>query len=272
MTSRPTIPYQASTFVDASRDLLGDGLLGVYLHGSIATRELQPQSDLDLLLVTATPLSARNKAEFLVKLMALSAVHATGPGAPRCLDVLAVHADDLTAPTYPGRSEFIYGEWLRAGFERGDALVPVIDPVVTLILAQAYHEARAIYGPPLSRLMSPIERQVVDRALLDSLQPLLDNLIGDERNVLLTLARMWRTSVEGDFVGKDVAAEWAGDRSPLPVAEVLRKCGRAYRGEYSENWQGDHALALTAASYLREELLKNLAADPEMNTWTGPAL
>lgn len=37
-----------------------------------------------------------------------------------------------------------------------------------------------------------------------------------------------------------------------------------------EDWQSDQDLALAAASYLREELLKHLAADPEMSSRPPP--
>jgi hypothetical protein len=69
-----------------------------------------------------------------------------------------------------------------------------------------------------------------------ALPSLLDNLIGDERNVLLTLARMWRTAT-GEFVTKDAAAEWAISRLPEQIAEVLICARDAYLGRTKDAWK-----------------------------------
>lgn len=264
MSALSGLPGQARAFADLSRDLLGDAVTGVYLHGSIVTRGLRHQSDLDLLLVTSTPVLAHTRAAFLSELMALSARHPDGPDAPRCLDVLAVRSGELAAPRYPGHAEFIYGEWLRREFEEGNGLLPFIDPVVTLLLAQGFQEARAVFGPPLPSLMTAVDRPLIARAMRDSLQPLLDSLAGDERNVLLTLARMWRTSIDGTFVAKDIAADWAADLSPPQVAEVLRTCSRAYRGDSTDDWSAGATEAAAAAAFLRARLLEALPPAPHL--------
>lgn len=265
MTKSNIVPAQAMRFLDICHDLLGEAVLAVYLHGSIVKSVLGPQSDLDLLLVTTEKLSDADRASFLAQLVKLSARHPSGPNDPRCLDVLAVTATELSKPSYPARSEFIYGEWLRGGYDSGEPLLPVTDPVVTLMIAQAYQEAQIIYGPPLASMMSPIPRPQIDQALLHSLHPLLDNLVGDERNVILTLARMWRTSADGEFVGKDAAAEWAAERSPADIAETVRNCGRAYKGEFKDEWPAHEPQASKAATYLGErvvEILKGRGTAP----------
>ena len=41
--------------VDTARDVLGDDLVGVYLHGSFALGGADDENDCDVLFVTATP-------------------------------------------------------------------------------------------------------------------------------------------------------------------------------------------------------------------------
>lgn len=42
-----------STFVDSTKDILGENLVGVYLHGSLAMGCFNPQrSDIDLIIDT----------------------------------------------------------------------------------------------------------------------------------------------------------------------------------------------------------------------------
>lgn len=251
-------PPQARAVLSMCQRLLGSNLVGVYLHGSFVASGLRPLSDLDFLVVSAHPLSAFCRSQFLRRLLSLSARQPSGPNSPRCLDIFTMTTGELRKPSYPAKSEFIYGEWLRKGFEGGDALVPFVDPVVTLMIAQARPEAISLYGPPLHDLVPRLPRSHVAKALADSLQPLLDNLKGDERNVLLTLARMWRTASERDFIAKDAAAFWAADRLPPPTARILRQCGLAYQGRYIDDWQSQRADAEQAAVILKGLILASL--------------
>ncbi|WP_093525047.1 aminoglycoside adenylyltransferase domain-containing protein [Stigmatella erecta] len=61
-------------------------------------------------------------------------------------------------------------------------------------------------------------------------------LAEDERNVLLTLALMWRTLDEGTIVAKDEAADWAITRLPRELAEPLKAAQDAYRGLSDDGW------------------------------------
>lgn len=254
----PHLPVQAATLVALCKSLLGSDLVGVYLHGSFIGGGLRPLSDLDFLVVSKHRLSDFRRSLFLSRLLKLSARHPSGAQAPRCLDILMICAGDLRKPSYPARCEFIYGEWLRAGFEHGEKLMPLADPVVTLMIAQARPEAIALHGAPLDHLMPRVPALHVPCALLESLHPLLDTLIGDERNVLLTLARMWRTATTGEFVAKDVAAFWAADQLPASVARTIRNCGLAYQGRYADDWRMYQKEVREAADTLRDILLAAL--------------
>lgn len=86
------------------------------------------------------------------------------------------------------------------------------------------------------------------------LPELLGDLVGDERNVLLTLARMWRTAATGAFVPKDAAAAWAAARLPSELGSSLVQAARAYVGVSVDDWSGREAAALALAERLRSEI------------------
>lgn len=75
------------------------------------------------------------------------------------------------------------------------------------------------------------------KALTDSLPGLVANLKGDERNVLLTLARMWLTISTGEITSKDIAAEWAMTRLTKSQAGLMETARSAYLGECDDQWQ-----------------------------------
>ena len=72
--------------------------------------------------------------------------------------------------------------------------------------------------------------------MLDSLPNLLSSLDGDERNVLLTLARMWNTMISEQFVSKDSAANWAMNIVPSELIPILTSAHDAYLHGTSVDW------------------------------------
>lgn len=50
---------------------------------------------------------------------------------------------------------------------------------------------------------------------------MIQEIKGDERNVILTLARMWQMMMTGEITPKDVAAAWAIPRLPKEHATLL---------------------------------------------------
>ena len=224
------VPVEATRTLPILERVLGDTLLAVYLHGSAVAGGLRRNSDVDLIAVVDQPIGAEPRERLVAELMQVSGVYPPPPAGPRPVELIVFLRADLAGSVYPARSEFVYGEWLRAAYEAGDLPQPTADPEFTLVLAQARAEARTLFGQNPACLLPLVERAEIRRAIGDALPTLLDNLEGDERNVLLTLARMWRTLATGDFVPKDVAAEWAIPRLPAEAATVLAGAREAYLG------------------------------------------
>jgi streptomycin 3"-adenylyltransferase len=66
---------------------------------------------------------------------------------------------------------------------------------------------------------------------------LIEGIKGDERNVILTLARMWQTVSIGEISPKDVAAKWALTRLPKEYSTLIDLARKAYLGEYVDEWE-----------------------------------
>lgn len=245
---------QLSTALAELRGILGDSLLAVYLHGSAVSGELRPQSDIDLIAVVDRGMTTDERAKLLASLLPLSGRHPAAPNGPRCLEVMVFSRRDLAHHLFPARVDFVYGEWLRDAFEAGETPKPAHDPEFTLVLAQARQEAIPLFGPDADQLLPEVSREVVQQAMRNLLPALLDSLNEDTRNVLLTLARMWRTAISGAFVSKDEAAIWAVARLTEQDASTLDHARRAYLGEVPDDWHSRR----DAATRLAERLAMNV--------------
>lgn len=230
----PSVQLQAAS--ELVKNILSLNLQALYLHGSAVAGGLQPQSDLDLLAVVDAPLSDAQRQDLIAALLSVSAPHPATPGGPRCIELVVCRLSDLQSNTYPAKVEFIYGEWLRDAFKAGDLSEAAADPEYTLLLAQARQQARLLWGQDVLRAVPATSIASIRQAMRDGLEPLCEGLSGDERNVLLTLARMWRTAVQGDFVAKDQAAKWAIPLLNPELADTLEHARLAYLGKVADNW------------------------------------
>ena len=226
----------------------------LYLHGSAVAGGLRPQSDLDILAIVDAPLSDEQRQDLIAALLSISAPHPATPDGPRCIELVVCRLADLQRNEHPAKVEFIYGEWLRDAFREGYLSDAAADPEYTLLLAQARQQAQLLWGRDVLAdvPVTPIEH--IRQAMRDGVEPLYEGLRGDERNVLLTLARMWRTGVHGDFVTKEQAAEWAIPRLPAELAKTLEYARLAYIGEVLDRWDTRG----TEAERLAQALLGNI--------------
>ncbi|WEX89394.1 DUF4111 domain-containing protein [Sinorhizobium garamanticum] len=249
---------QTQAATEILRDVLGDTLLAVYLHGSAASGKLRPQSDIDLLAVVDRGMTDDQRNDLLTALLRISGHHPAAPGGPRCIEVIVFRLSALFKIGFPATAEFTYGEWLRDEFEAGERPMPTSDPEYTLVLAQARQEAVTLFGPIVPALLPEIPLKQVRQAMRDALPSLLNRLRGDERNILLTLARMWRTARTGEFVTKDAAAAWAVPQLLGRDAATLDYARRAYLGEIIDEWESRWDDAQRLAELLTERVTELL--------------
>ena len=140
---------------------------------------------------------------------------------------------NAAAAVFPPVCEYMYGEWLRGTLESGKIPGAYVDPDLALLLWQAQTYGEPLYGGALCTWIEPVSPEMVRRAIAGALPALLQNPASDERNVLLTLARMWFTLETGRIAAKDEAADWALARLPQP----LRLTRNGYRGICRMDWR-----------------------------------
>jgi predicted nucleotidyltransferase len=251
-----TLPVEARDTLQLAKRAIGESLVAVYLHGSAVSGGLRPDSDVDLLVIVNRPLKCEERRRLVNELMSISGQ--VGDPSRRPIELMIIQMDELMSPNYPARCEFLYGEWLRKDFETGTVPEPERDPDITLMLAQARQEAKTLFGPDADKLLPAIPRSDIRRAIGDSLPTLLASLEGDERNVLLTLARMWHTLETGEFVPKDVAADWAANRLPPEQGSILVEARDAYTGKRKEHWDAPQNKLQHTVDSLRQRLTSAL--------------
>ena len=224
---------------------LRDGLLAIHLFGSATHGGLKPSSDLDLLVVVEQPPDTGAREALLTALLAASAPPDVGC-AMRPLEVTVVARSGITPWRHPARRELQFGEWLRADIEAGRFEGPVVDHDVTILLSKVLLHGTSLLGPEPSVILDPIPTSDVMQALLETAAQwnVPDDWAGEERHIVLALARMWFTACTGSIASKDHAARWLAERLPEEHRRVLFDAAAAYRGE-ADDRLADHPAAVS---------------------------
>ncbi len=212
---------------------LAPALMAIHLYGSVLDGGLKPSSDLDLLVTVTTRLDEDVRRALSFELLRVSAPPGQSEGL-RALEVTVLVYDDVLPWRYPARRELQFGEWLRDDLLAGIVEPAVEDADLAILLTQARQRSLALAGPPAEQLFEPVPQGDFSRALADTLtlwnSP--PDWAGDERNVLLALARIWYSAAHGGkkIVPKDVAASWLVERLPSELQPLLLEARQAYLG------------------------------------------
>jgi predicted nucleotidyltransferase len=254
---------QMATVVALIRDVLPDAVLGVYLHGSAVFGTLKPTSDLDLFVVTSRRTTEAERRALIDRLLPVSG-RGDPSGRSRSVNFEIVAQADVRPWHYPAWLDFQFGDWYRPDFAKGDyAPWDSASPDLAIVLAMVLRANRALSGPPPAELFGPIPWGDVRQAMLDSIPDLLSYLDGDERNVVLTFARIWTTLATGQFRSKEGAADWAIPLLPEEHRAVLARARSLYvRGIPTEDWGDLLPRVRPFVDYVIGEIQTTAASDP----------
>ncbi|ANY17513.1 aminoglycoside adenylyltransferase family protein [Bordetella pseudohinzii] len=238
---------QLSLALDVIQRHLPTSLMAVHLYGSALYGGLKPLSDIDLLVTASAKLDEAQRRSLVADLLRISAPPGDDP-ALRALEVTLVLHTDIAPWRYPPLRHLQFGEWQRQDILAGIIEADTLDPDLAILFAKARQHSIALVGPPADRLFAPVPKTDFYAALSTTLDlwRTPDDWSGDERHVLLTLARVWYSAATGAIAPKDMAADWALARLPETYRPLLWQARQAYLGHAQDRFAAQ-GQALTAA-------------------------
>jgi len=252
------IPDEARQAQSAVEGVLGDSIIGLYLFGSAVVGGLKRDSDVDILVAVSDSPTFEQRKALVSQLMSVSGAIGNRQ-AIRPLELTVMTFSDVVPWQFPPRAEFVYGEWLRGEFEAGSVPEPVCDPDLAIVLKKVIDSSLPLYGSYAEKIFEPVPMTDIHRAIRDSLSGLLAEAAGDERNVVLTLSRMWLTAATGDIAPKDKAAEWAEQQAPTHHRVLLKYAREGYLGMIEDQW-GEQEDFEALVSYMKNSIEECLDA------------
>jgi streptomycin 3"-adenylyltransferase len=218
---------QLSSVQAGALDVLGDALVGIYLHGSLALGCFNPggRGDVDVLVVASRPLELDEKLALTDLLLRVSA-------APYGLELHVLTTDQLRHWRHPSPFELHYGETHREAlaFEPVAALERMsrTDPDLAAHVTVARGAGIALVGPPPETVFPEIPWQDYADALRRDLE-----WTRTSRSALygiLSPCRVWASLETREVHSKASGAQWALRRLPADLRPQVERALASYTG------------------------------------------
>ena len=218
-------------FVEKSKEILGENLVGVYLHGSAVMGCFNPQkSDIDLLIVVDRPLSDAIKLAYMETVVAYNAM---GPAKGMELSVVL---REVCKP-------FVYPTPYELHFSAGHLASYLVDPDAYLRRMQgvdrdlAAHftiltkRGRCLFGAPIEAVFAEVpHRDYLDSILYD-VEHAAEEITEAPMYLTLNLARVLAYREAGLVLSKKEGGDWALAHLPPEYHPLILDAMR----EYSES-------------------------------------
>lgn len=229
----PAVRTQVGSFVAAAKNLIGDNLVGFYLHGSLAMGCFHPaSSDVDLLVVTQHTIPLETKRALIERLLQ-SSTH------PVPLEISFLRQEDLEPWQYPTPFDLHYSETWRESYwedlqngawRRWDDETHY-DPDLAAHLTIARQRGVCLCGLPIAQALPPVPAQDYFDAIWSDLQWATERIDRDPVYLILNACRVCAYVQSGAICSKEEGGAWALAHLPqiyrAPVARALAH----YRGQ-----------------------------------------
>jgi streptomycin 3"-adenylyltransferase len=208
---------------------MGEELVGLYLHGSLALGSFNPEvSDVDLLAVARRKLILEEKAE-------LATLFAEWSGRPCKIELHVLAETELHPWRHPLPFDFHWGESWREAFEADleEALSRqrLADPDLAAHVTVTIRHGVALVGPAPQDVLPDLPWPDYVDSLVADLAWALDTEWPNALYRVLSPARIWATLATRDVHSKDSGAAWALERLPTDLRPLLARGLARHRGE-----------------------------------------
>ena len=209
-------------------EILGDNLVGIYLHGSLAAGCFHwDHSDIDFLTVVHRPLSVEKK------IMLVETLYALLPGAPpagfEMSVVLEAYCRNIPYPVpfelhFSSRYTNQYARDPRGFCERMHGEDP--DLTAHILCLHAFGET--ILGPSIPRVFDPVRREDALSAIRHDVDDAGERLHQQPCYYVLNLCRALAFLRENKVLSKKAGGEWALDHLTREHQRVIQAALNAY--------------------------------------------
>ena len=246
-------------FTQGAVEILGENLVGVYLHGSAVMGCFQPKkSDLDFIVVVKDTVPDEVKKAFLDMVVALNA-----EGPAKGIEMSIVRREVCDPFVYPTPFELHFSaghlEWWSEAPEDYVQNMKGTDKDLAAHFTVIRARGNCLYGLPIAEVFGEVPQQDYIDSLWYDIEGAAEEITEATMYLTLNLARVLAYLKEKKVLSKQEGGEWGlgeddlGKRVPGQYHPLIREALEEYQGGEPDY---DLELAKEYATYMLSEIKK----------------
>lgn len=240
-------------FVRQSKNILGDNLTGIYLHGSAVMGCFNSKkSDIDLLIVVNDDISNEIKMQYMDMVVELNRE------APEKGIELSIVKEAVCKPfVYPTPFELHFSiahlNWYQSNPADYVERMKGTDKDLAAHFTVIYHRGKTLYGKEIKSVFSKVSSRDYMDSIWSDIEDAKEEIVTNTMYITLNLCRVLAYKRESLILSKQEGGEWA--MNALPVSEYQKIISDALK-EYrtGEVMSTDRAIVVEFAEYMLKEI------------------
>ncbi len=235
-------------FVERSREILRDNLVGVYLHGSLVMGCFNPQkSDIDLIILVDQPMPASVKRAYLDMTVEYNAC-----GPAKGIEMSIVLRKVCKPFVYPTPYELHFSaghlDWYREDPDDYIRRMNGTDKDLAAHFTIINKRGKCLYGAPIKEAFAEVPSGDYMDSIRFDVEGAAEEITKYPMYLTLNLARVLAYKEDGLVLSKKEGGDWALEHMPAEYRPLIADAMR----EYSENADivYDEVLAKRYAEYV----------------------
>ena len=247
-----TLDEITEAFVERSRDILGENLVGVYLHGSAAMGCFnEKKSDIDLLVVAEKELSDDVKLRYMDMVVGLN-----DEAPPKGIEMSVVRRAVCRPFVYPTPFELHFSvahlDWYRKNPVDYTEKMKGVDKDLAAHFTITLRRGKCLYGKAIPEVFEPVKREFYFDSIRNDVADAEDAVSENPVYVILNLCRVLAYGQDGLILSKREGGEWGLANLPGEYHGLIASALEAYSSDAS--LVPDDGLAVRFAAYMLERI------------------
>lgn len=243
-----------ASFVEKSKEILQDNLVGVYLHGSAVMGCFNPaKSDLDLIVVVKESISNADKRAYMDMVVDLN-----GKGPAKGMEMSVVKQSVCRPFVYPTPFELHFSiahlDWYRNNSDDYVSKMKGEDKDLAAHFTIINHRGKCLYGAPIKDTFADVPAQDYIDSIWEDIANAKEEIAENPMYLILNLARVLAYLKDGAVLSKKEGGEWALNNIPERYHSLVQNAMKDYAEDAVVSY--DSILAKEYAGYMLEQIGK----------------
>ena len=239
-------------FVKQSQDILGDNLVGIYLHGSAAMGCFNDEkSDIDLLVVINSDLSAEDKLQYMDMVVELNAFAPT-----KDIELSVVKKSVCKPFIYPTPFELHFSvahlEWYKRNPHDYVLKMNGTDKDLAAHIMIIYHRGICLYGEDIKNTFEDVGREAYFDSIWYDIEHSEAEILENPVYITLNLCRVLAYKRENLILSKQEGGKWGLENIPKRYCKLIQQALDEYASV--KTMELDDKGALEYAKYMIENI------------------